>query len=117
MSMDTLGLPLQHSLRSQPDPRGLHRPTPQLKGLTAIDSRSRRQRPGRRDPTIPTTPSASDTVVLTPMNGYHLGKVADLMRQEGWTVDFDNMAAVFFMQPQYFFVAQTLSGDIVGELK
>nr|KAG5693803.1 hypothetical protein BaRGS_029433 [Batillaria attramentaria] len=48
------------------------------------------------------------------MNRYHLGKVADLMRQEGWTVDFDNMAAVFFMQPQYFFVAQTLSGDIVA---
>ena len=100
-------------------PPGLARRTPQLCNLTAIDSRSRRQRPGRQvtasAPAPPRPLSLNTFYNIRPMTSSDLPTVATLMKNEGWNVDFDNMAVVFHMQPDAYFVAHTTSGQVVGE--
>ncbi|KAK7109705.1 hypothetical protein V1264_013699 [Littorina saxatilis] len=123
MSVHTLQVPSQSlHLRSPSPPAVAGRPSPQLNGaFAAIDSRSRSSRPGRqisasgRTTTSSTQPLTLSTVCqIRPMMSSDLPAVADLMRDEGWNVDFDNMAAVFEMQPLAQFVAQTMTGRIVG---
>ncbi|KAL8592147.1 hypothetical protein ACOMHN_033518 [Nucella lapillus] len=120
LSVDTLSLPYQPHLRSPSPPASL-KPSPPLQVQTAIDHRSRRQRPDRQR--IPSTSSkpactlAQDkTYILRPMLREDLPGVASLMQEEGWNIDFENMAIVYDMQPEAYFVAHNLRGRIVGHI-
>ena len=113
-------VPYQPHLRSPSPPASVTRGDPKLSGLTAIDSRSRRHRPGRQVSSATTTGparsvSSGNDYSIRPMRAGDLLVVADLMKKEGWNVDFDNMAQVYTMQPHNFFVAHTASGEIVGK--
>lgn len=99
-------------LRSGPT---FQRPPPQLNGLTALDQRSRRRRPGRLSTPVPSVPCALDGVRVRRMGMRDLQTVKTLMRSEGWNVDFGNMAAVFRIQPAAFFVVETATGDVIGK--
>ncbi|XP_025096534.1 uncharacterized protein LOC112565344 [Pomacea canaliculata] len=112
-SADVLDLSHQQypGLRSGPT---FQRPPPQLNGLTALDQRSRRRRPGRLSTPVPSVPCALDGVRVRRMGMRDLQTVKTLMRSEGWNVDFGNMAAVFRIQPAAFFVVETATGDVIG---